>query len=96
MEALTLKDALFWAFAASTVGFALMVAFHQSLIHSALGLMGTLLSVGCLYGLLDAVVDPDWCARELTWICDHWDRVEEANALRFNYGRPGGEQLMLF
>ncbi len=49
-----------------------------------------------LYGLLDAVVEPDACARELTWICDHWDRVEEANALRFNYGPPGGEQLMLF
>lgn len=54
MEAPTLHDALFWAFAFSTVGFAAMVAFHQSLIHSALGLMGTLLSVGCLYGLLDA------------------------------------------
>jgi len=49
-----------------------------------------------LYKLLDKVVDPDGCARELTWICEHWDRVEEANALRFNYGPPGGEQLMLF
>ena len=49
-----------------------------------------------LYELLDAVIDPDWCARELTWICEHWDRVEEANALRFNYGPPGGEQLALF
>jgi hypothetical protein len=49
-----------------------------------------------LYRLLDAVVDPDGCARELTWICEHWDRVEEANALRFNYGPPGGEQLKLF
>jgi len=49
-----------------------------------------------LYKLLDAVADPDTCARELTWICEHWDRVEEANVLRFNYGPPGGEQLMLF
>jgi hypothetical protein len=49
-----------------------------------------------LYRLLDAVVDPDGCARELTWICEHWDRVEEANALRFNYGRPEGVQLALF
>ena len=49
-----------------------------------------------LYKLLDAVVEPDACARELTWICEHWDRVEEANALRFNYGSPGGEQLALF
>jgi len=49
-----------------------------------------------LYGLLDAVIDPDSCARELTWICEHWDRVDEANALRFNYGPTGGEQLSLF
>jgi hypothetical protein len=49
-----------------------------------------------LYKLLDAVVEPDECARELTWICEHWDRVEEANVLRFNYGSLGGEQLKLF
>lgn len=49
-----------------------------------------------LYRLLDAVVEPDACARELTWICEHWDRVEEANVLRFNYGSIGGEQLSLF
>jgi hypothetical protein len=49
-----------------------------------------------LYRLLDAVVEPDSCARELTWICEHWDRVEEANLLRFNYGSLGGEQLSLF
>jgi NADH-quinone oxidoreductase subunit J len=54
MDAPTLADALFWAFAATTVGFALMVAFHPSLVHAALGLMGTLLSVACIYGLLDA------------------------------------------
>lgn len=49
-----------------------------------------------LYRLLDAVVDPEGCARELTWICEHWDRVEEANALPFNYGPPEGVQLALF
>jgi len=49
-----------------------------------------------LYWLLDTIIDPDACAHELTWICEHWDRVEEANALRFNYGPPGGEQLKLF
>ena len=49
-----------------------------------------------LYRLLDAVVDPDGCARELTWICDHWDRVEESNVLRFSYSSLGGEQLALF
>jgi hypothetical protein len=49
-----------------------------------------------LYRLLDAVVEPDACARELTWICEHWDRVEEANVLRFNYGSLEGEQLALF
>ena len=49
-----------------------------------------------LYRLLDAVIDPDNCARELTWICEHWGRVEEANALRLNYGPAGMEQLALF
>jgi hypothetical protein len=38
---------------------------------------------------LDAVIDPDGCARELTWTCEHWDRPEEATALRVNYGPPG-------
>jgi len=49
-----------------------------------------------LYRLLDAVIDPDSCARELTWICERWDRVEEATVLRSNYGPPEGEQLGLF
>jgi hypothetical protein len=49
-----------------------------------------------LYGLLDAVVEPEACARELTWICEHWGRIEEANVLRYHYGAPGGEQLLLF
>jgi hypothetical protein len=49
-----------------------------------------------LYRLLDAVDDPDNCARELTWICEHWDRVDEANVLRLNYGRGEAEQLRLF
>src|SRR5256885_9789285 len=38
-----------------------------------------------LYRLLDEVVEPEGCARELTWICEHWDRVAEADALRFSY-----------
>jgi len=49
-----------------------------------------------LYRLLDAVIDPDSCARQLTWICEHWERVDEANALRLNYGPAGAEQLLLF
>ena len=48
------------------------------------------------YALLDAWVDTETCARELTWICEHWDRIEEANALRFQYGRGAAEQLSLF
>ncbi len=49
-----------------------------------------------LYRLLDAVVEPETCARELTWICEHWNRPEEANVLRYDYGWPGAEQLTLF
>jgi len=54
MDALTLQDILFWTFAVFTVGFALMVTFHASLVHAVFGLMGTLVSVACIYGLLDA------------------------------------------
>ena len=49
-----------------------------------------------LYRLLDAVIEPDGCARELTWICEHWDRPNEANVLRVNYRPAGAEQLVLF
>ena len=49
-----------------------------------------------LYRLLDAVVDPDSCARELTWICEPWDRVEEASVLRSNCRPSRAEQLGLF
>jgi len=54
MESAGLKDILFYVFAVLTVGFGAMVTFHQSLVHAALGLMGTLVSVACLYALLDA------------------------------------------
>lgn len=49
-----------------------------------------------LYRLLDTVVDPDSCARELTWICEHWDRVEEASVLRSKCRPSRAEQLDLF
>ena len=51
---------------------------------------------GLLYRLLDAEISPEACARELTWICEHWGRVEEANALRFYYGPEPSAQLTLF
>jgi hypothetical protein len=46
--------------------------------------------------LLDAGIETETCARELTWICEKWDRVEEANSLRFLYGPGPSEQLALF
>jgi len=49
-----------------------------------------------LYRLLDSGVATETCARELTWICEHWDRVEEANSLRYHYGPRPFEQLVLF
>lgn len=49
-----------------------------------------------LYRLLDSGVATETCARELTWICEHWDRVEEANSLRYHYGPRPYEQLVLF
>jgi hypothetical protein len=46
--------------------------------------------------LLDADITPEACARELTWICERWGRLEEANALRFYYGPEPSAQLTLF
>ena len=49
-----------------------------------------------LYQLMNAGIEPESCARELVWICEHWDRVEEANGLRFRCAREPSEQLRLF
>jgi hypothetical protein len=49
-----------------------------------------------LYELLHAGVSPESCARELIWICEQWDRREEANTLRFHFGPSPSEQLRLF
>jgi len=49
-----------------------------------------------LYRLLESGTSPESCARELTWICDRWNRVEEANSLRFRFGPAPFEQLTLF
>jgi pentatricopeptide repeat protein len=46
--------------------------------------------------LLNSGVEPQSCARELVWICEHWDRIEEANDLRFLTGPSPAEQLRLF
>ena len=49
-----------------------------------------------LYSLLDADISPADCARELSWICEQWDRVEESDSLRTHYKLPPTEQLSLF
>ncbi len=49
-----------------------------------------------LYQLMDAGIEPESCARELVWICEHWDRIDEANALRFRCPSEPSEQLRLF
>jgi hypothetical protein len=49
-----------------------------------------------LYSLLDSDISTADCARELTWICEHWNRMEEAESLRFHYRLPPTEQLSLF
>lgn len=46
--------------------------------------------------LFHAGVETEACARELVWICEHWDRVEEANALRFRFRPASAEQMRLF
>ena len=49
-----------------------------------------------LHALLDSDVSTADCARELTWICEHWDRMEEADSLRTHYRLPPTEQMSLF
>jgi hypothetical protein len=49
-----------------------------------------------LYELFSAGIESGACARELVWICEHWDRVEEANALRFRFHPDSAEQMRLF
>ncbi len=46
--------------------------------------------------LLHRGVEPESCARELVWICEHWGRLDEANALRIHFGPSPSEQLRLF
>jgi hypothetical protein len=49
-----------------------------------------------LYRLLDSGISVADCAHELSWICEHWNRAEEAESLRFHYRLPPTEQLSLF
>jgi hypothetical protein len=46
--------------------------------------------------LFDGGVETEQCARELVWIYEQWDRMEEANELRFLVGAAPSEQLRLF
>jgi hypothetical protein len=46
--------------------------------------------------LFDSGVETEQCARELVWIYEQWDRMEEANQLRFLVGNAPSEQLRLF
>ena len=49
-----------------------------------------------LYSLLDSDTSTADCAHELSWICEHWNRAEESESLRFHYRLPPTEQLALF
>jgi hypothetical protein len=46
--------------------------------------------------LFDRGIEPEKCARELVWIYEQWDRITEANELRFFVGPAPAEQLLLF
>lgn len=49
-----------------------------------------------LYELIESDVATADCARELTWICDQWNQLNEADTLRTYYRLPPTEQLSLF
>jgi hypothetical protein len=48
-----------------------------------------------LYLLMEDSVDTSACARELTWICEHWGRTAEAERLR-QYDPAPVRQMGLF
>jgi hypothetical protein len=48
-----------------------------------------------LYLLMEDSVDTSACARELTWICEHWGRTAEAERLR-RFDPPPVRQMGLF
>jgi len=49
-----------------------------------------------LYRLLDTGNSTAECARELSWICEHWNRTDEMESLRYHYRLPPTEQMSLF
>ncbi len=49
-----------------------------------------------LHRLLNAGIEKEACARELTWICERWDRLQEANEFRSLYKAEPSEQMSLF
>jgi hypothetical protein len=46
--------------------------------------------------LFDIGADPESCARELVWICEHWEWYSDAAELRAHFHLPPSEQLSLF
>jgi hypothetical protein len=49
-----------------------------------------------LYQLFNAGLEPENCARELIWICEHWGRIDEANGLRAHISDSPLQQMRLF
>lgn len=49
-----------------------------------------------LHDLLDSDISTADCARELTWICEQWNQINEADSLRSYYRLPPTEQMSLF
>jgi hypothetical protein len=49
-----------------------------------------------LLELFQGGVEKEQCARELVWIYEQWDRMDEANSLRFLVGDAPSGQLRLF
>jgi hypothetical protein len=45
--------------------------------------------------LLERGTETEWCARELIWIYEQWDRMDDANKMRFLVSPIQPEQLGL-
>ena len=48
------------------------------------------------YAIMNQTGEPGFCAQELAWICDHWERTVEAESLRLMDQQIPAHQPSLF
>jgi NADH-quinone oxidoreductase subunit J len=97
-----LQDILFYGFAALTIGGAGFVAFSRNIIHTAIGLLGSLIGVGCLYVFLSAdfvavtqlLVYIGGVLVLILFAVMLTSRIGDVNVSNTSFGRGGGFALL--